>query len=277
MNQLPKISVVISTFSGERSSNLKEALDSIIEQSYSADEVVLVVDGPISLDQKQVIEVVKGYSTILRVLWLPHNVGRGKARNIGVESCRNPLVAIMDSDDISHYDRFRLTIDALVSNGADLVCSFQREFEDSNGKVLAIKRCPEIDVDIKAALRISCVISNPTILFTKEAWFKVGGFPDYRDCNEDYLFFLRLAKAGASFYCVQKALLNVRVSESQRNRRAGLNVYIDDFIFRRACVKEGHHSLLFGVFIMAVLSVKRLSPKVVRNLLNYFWRKRRFY
>jgi glycosyltransferase involved in cell wall biosynthesis len=269
-----KFTVVMATYFFEKASNLDDALKSIFEQSVTPDEVILVVDGDIGTDQKKVIQKFSLDYDFFSVIWLDENVGRGKARNIGVENAKHDLIAIMDSDDIACFDRFKLTIDALISREVDLVSSLQEEFDGFTGQSLAVKQCPEFDYEIKKSLLFSCVISNPSIIFKKTAWVSVGGFPDFQSWNEDYLFFLRLKKAGFKFYCVREPLIHVRISTDQKNRRAGLDAFKSDLAFRLICVKEKHHSIFYAIFILIVFGVKRFSPKMVRNFLNYVWRRR---
>jgi len=268
-----KFSVVMSTYAGETCGNLSLACASLYNQTYKPDEIILVVDGPVSHSLRITIDKqIILYQTV-KVIWLLENVGRGQARNIGILNSQFNIIAIMDSDDIARPNRFERSIKIMQEKNVDLICSLQQEFDDKSDTKLGIKWCPQNDIAIKKALRFSCVISNPTTMFCKSFWEKAGGYPLYKDSNEDYLFFLRGGKQGLKFYCIQEPLLDVRISNAQRLRRSGLTVFNQDVIFRKACVKEGHHSFLYAIYILSIYAVKRLSPPKFQFLLNKLWRK----
>lgn len=270
----PPFSVVISTYHGEVAANLGTAIESIFEQTVPPDDVVLVVDGAVDSEQEELIKMLSLSHATLRVIWLRSNVGRGVARNIGIKEALHDIVALMDSDDISCADRFQQTLIAMQQRNADIVCSLQEEFDNSSFKVLCTKKCPEHDEAIKSSLKLTCIVSNPSIIFKKDIWHTVGGFPHFRNANEDYLFFLRAAKHNFVFYCVQRPLLRVRISSEQKRRRAGLNAFKDDIAFRMLCISEGHHSRAFALFALSLFLVKRLSPQYMRDAMNYIWRRR---
>lgn len=270
-----KFSVVLTTYINEKASNLNESLESVYNQSVPPSEVIVVVDGSIDDEQRQIINVFKR-SKGTNIINLDTNQGRGKARNIGIENARYDYVAIMDSDDIACYTRFEESIKIITLKNVDLVCSFQEEFDHDTRSSLSIKRCPEKNFDIYKALNFTCVISNPTILFKKQIWADAGGYPGFAHCNEDYLFFLRLRKLGAKLYCIQKPLIKVRIYEEQRKRRAGFLILLEDIKFRIMCAREGHHSYFYALFTIVIFSFKRLSPEPIRKLLNSVWRKRKF-
>jgi glycosyltransferase involved in cell wall biosynthesis len=89
------ISCVVPVFNGER--YLREALDSILRQTYRALEVIVADDG--STDGTA--EVVSGYGDQLRYLWQP-NAGPTAARNLGLSAARGEYVAFLDADDLWH-------------------------------------------------------------------------------------------------------------------------------------------------------------------------------
>ncbi|WP_139764214.1 glycosyltransferase, partial [Salmonella enterica] len=72
---------------------------SIYEQTLPADEIVLILDGDITVELNFIIQK---WSKILpiKVFSLSKNVGLGKALNIGLEKCQHDIVLRMDTDDI---------------------------------------------------------------------------------------------------------------------------------------------------------------------------------
>jgi glycosyltransferase involved in cell wall biosynthesis len=94
----PLISCIIGVYNGER--YLREALDSILAQTYRPLEIIVADDG--STDSTA--EVVAGYGKKVRYLWQP-NAGPAAARNLGI--CRAPgdFIAFLDADDVWHPEK----------------------------------------------------------------------------------------------------------------------------------------------------------------------------
>ena len=109
------ISVLISVYSSENPEFLGLALDSIWGgQERKPDQVVLVEDGPLTPELRDVIERFRNqlgdkFSGIRN----PANLGLTKSLNRGMAVCRGDYVARMDSDDISAPSRFRIQAEYL--------------------------------------------------------------------------------------------------------------------------------------------------------------------
>ena len=95
MEQEPLISVIIPTYNREKT--IDRAVDSVLKQTYSNLEVIVVDDG--SSDRTE--EIVKGISDPrVRFYKLPQNGGAGHARNEGVKLAGGELIAFHDSDGV---------------------------------------------------------------------------------------------------------------------------------------------------------------------------------
>ena len=80
-----EFSVLMSVYYKENPEYLKRALDSILNQTITADEIVLIKDGPLTKELDDAIaNYEEKYIAILRVLSLENNVGLGEALNYGV-------------------------------------------------------------------------------------------------------------------------------------------------------------------------------------------------
>ena len=100
MSNRPLVSVVIIFWNAERF--LQEAIESVLGQSYSAWELLLVDDG--STDGSTAIARHCAGRYPERVRYLEHpghaNLGMSAARNCGVRGARGPCVAFLDADDV---------------------------------------------------------------------------------------------------------------------------------------------------------------------------------
>ena len=126
-----EFSVLMSVYYKENPEYLKRALDSILNQTITADEIVLIKDGPLTKELDDAIaNYEEKYIAILRVLSLENNVGLGEALNYGVRHCKYDLIARMDTDDIALPTRFELQMKEFIENKELALCGGQiAEFE----------------------------------------------------------------------------------------------------------------------------------------------------
>ncbi|WP_165855281.1 glycosyltransferase family 2 protein [Marinobacter sp. JSM 1782161] len=95
MNEQPLVSVVIATYN--MGHYLPEAIQSVLDQSWQALEVVVVDDG--STDNTA--EAMQAFATDERVRYIPTgNQGQPRAKNRGLEEARGDFIAFCDADDL---------------------------------------------------------------------------------------------------------------------------------------------------------------------------------
>ena len=141
-------SVLLSLYIKEHPEFLKQSLDSLFTQTLPPDEIVLVLDGPLT---QELNEVVSAYATrydrILKVVPLPQNLGLGRALNEGLKHCSYELVARMDTDDIAKPERFAKQIAIFEKYPeVDVVSAWLDEFEGDVSRIRSIKKLPEWDM-----------------------------------------------------------------------------------------------------------------------------------
>lgn len=94
----PLISCIVPVYNGERF--LREALDSILAQTYRPLEIIAVDDGSTDGTAK----VVEGYGSQIHYVWQP-NTGPPAARDLGVSKAEGEFVAFLDADDLWHPEK----------------------------------------------------------------------------------------------------------------------------------------------------------------------------
>lgn len=187
------ISVIIPTFN--RASLLERALDSVLSQTYSNWELIVVDDG--STDRTA--DVVSDWSARVEIkqklqfLKLPTNQGVSAARNHGAEAATGEWLAFLDSDDEWLPDRLSSQF-GLVASRPDLRWVHGEEIWVRNGRAVPVApryrkhggfifdRCVDV-----------CCVGTSTVLIGRELFLRAGGFrPKFVVC-EDYDLWLRVA------------------------------------------------------------------------------------
>ena len=105
MESQPLISVIIPVHNGER--YLAEAIESVLNQSYSAHEVIIVDDG----SDDGSAEVARKFGSSVRYSHQPHS-GISAARNQGVKLANGMYLAVQDADDVWVKEKSKLQMAA---------------------------------------------------------------------------------------------------------------------------------------------------------------------
>ena len=204
MNNYPIISVVMSVFNGE--DYLREAIESILFQTYTDFEFIIVNDG--STDKS--LEIIKSYDDDRIIVIDQKNIGLSKSLNKGVAASKGEFIARMDADDICHRDRFQVQVDFLINNRDCVVVGSNACYIDMVGNILYFSDCLSEWNEIKKVLPKSPFFHSST-MFSKEAFEKVGGYYDeIPQFFEDQILWNRLSKVG-ELWNLKQALLSYRI------------------------------------------------------------------
>mgnify|MGYP004680344755 CR=1 FL=1 len=265
-----KFSVSMCVYGGDNSEWFQTAVESILNQSLKPDEVVLVVDGPIPDELNEIVKIYER-NPLFNVIRLEKNQGHGNARRMGLDNCKNELVAIMDADDISKSDRFEKQIEEFKKNQSlDIVGGNITEFIDDEKNIVAERIVPADDAEIKAYMKKRCPMNLVSVMFKKTSVERVGGFIDWY-CEEDYYLWLRMALAEMRFANVSDILVNVRVGKDMYKRRGGWKYYKSEAKLQKYMLK--HKIINFPTYLSN--KTKRFIVQVLmpNNLRGWVFKK----
>ena len=119
----PSVSVIIPVYNSERF--LKECLDSVLKQSLSNIEIIIINDG--STDNSE--EICKTYLFDPRVqYYCKQNEGTSAARQDGLERATGDYVGFVDSDDWLEPNMYEIMYNTAIKENADIVmCGFFKD------------------------------------------------------------------------------------------------------------------------------------------------------
>lgn len=122
-------SVLISVYYKEKPEYLKDAINSIFNQTLRPNEVILVEDGKLTDELHNTIKKLQEKYNEIKTVCLKENKGLGPALNEGLKHCSYNIVARMDSDDICMPDRFKIQTDFLEKHPEiDIISGWIDEF-----------------------------------------------------------------------------------------------------------------------------------------------------
>lgn len=174
-----KISVVMPVYNAEN--YLKEAIDSILNQTFIDFELIIINDG--STDSSD--GIISGY-TDPRIVYLKNEGNRGLVYtlNRGFSLARGEYIARMDSDDIAMPDRFVKQIEYLEKNASVGICAMGIE---QIGELGGVRYFSERSEEIAVDLLFQCALCHPTVMIRKSMLieYQLAYDPDYEKA-EDY-------------------------------------------------------------------------------------------
>ncbi len=127
----PKVSVLMAVYNGER--YLREAIESILAQTFTDFEFLIVNDG--STDSSRDI-VLSYHDSRIRLIDNPENMGLTKSLNRGLSLARGEYVARQDADDRSHALRLEKQIAFMNVHQDVVLIGTQARIIDENGRTL---------------------------------------------------------------------------------------------------------------------------------------------
>jgi glycosyltransferase involved in cell wall biosynthesis len=187
---MPRIAVIIPTYN--RAALVTRAIESVLAQTYTNYELVVVDDG----SEDNTLEIVKQYSGC-RYVRVEHSGLPSVVRNAGVRSTDTPYVAFLDSDDEWLPDKLAVQTEILESDpDVGLVCSnaFLTEGGDPEKRELYLKHGQGKSGRIlKELIRDNFIITS-TVLMRRDTFERSGGFCEDPKLQavEDYDLWLRL-------------------------------------------------------------------------------------
>ena len=194
----PLVSVVIPTYN--RADLVAAAINSVLGQTYSNIEVIVVDDG--STDKTE--EVLADFGSTISVI-KQANAGPAIARNRGIAAARGEIIAFLDSDDLWLPTKLARQVQSLDMAGPDAICSLCNctvlYTDGSKSTTFAIADLhPQFSTGIwinpVEVLLNRFVLFNQAVIIRRAALEKVGYFAESLRFGEDYDLPFRLALEG---------------------------------------------------------------------------------
>jgi len=202
----PKITVIMPVYNGEK--YLKEAINSILNQTYTDFELLLINDASTD-DTERIINSYKDH----RIIYIKNEINLGliKTLNKGLDLARGEFIARMDADDIALPARFEKQVSVLQNNPEIGVCGtwFTPLIDGLKKKTI---QHPQDSESIKIHLLGYCTMGHPTIMLRKKVISNLRYDNDYQ-AAEDYELWTRLSRI-TKLYNIQESLLQYRFHDT---------------------------------------------------------------
>jgi glycosyltransferase involved in cell wall biosynthesis len=262
------LDIVMTTFNEDKTL-LKRSLDSIMQQTYTDFQLILVLEpndtntcfiDEYALNNKQIV-VIKN----------KQKLGFVASLNKGVKSSTAKYIARLDTDDVCHPERLSKQVQYLEENHDVDVLGAWVTYDDTSP---VVRQYPEHHNNIKDSFLLSNAIAHPVVVLKRELFKKFGYYDELFVYSEDLELWLRLLAKGCRFHNLQESLLTYSIG--RRNEKPKLDrVFI--FQARLRHNKDIYHYVpaMLSILIYKVLSftpnnlftlIKRILSKRIGNL-----------
>ena len=261
-----KFSVLMSLYFKEKPEYLCEAMDSILNQTVLPDQIVIVKDGPLTEELDTVLDAyISQQPDLYTVVPLEKNRGLGLALAEGMLHCKNELIARMDTDDIARSDRFALQLKEFEDDpDLDICGSHIVEFEDNVNHIVAQRKVPLTDKEIKEYQKRRDSFNHMTVMYKKSTVLRAG---NYQSCMlmEDTLLWVNMILAGAKCKNIDDTLVFARIGRDMFERRGGYSYFLKYRSGRKRIKETGYISNWDYYYTLLVQLVVALIPNKVRG------------
>ncbi len=255
-----EITVLLPVYYKDNATYLEEAINSVLNQSLMPSEVLILVDGEIGNELRFVLEQFNNkYGDIVNIKYFKENRGLGLLLNDGVKLAKYDIIARMDSDDVSVYDRLEKQLQYLIDNKADVVGGQVLEFTEDMNTEIGFKKVPcSFEEVVKYSTKRN-PINHMSVMFKKQVVINVGNYKDFQGF-EDYVLWLEIIKRGYTVVNMPNTLVNVRAGDSMIKRRRGFKYLLKELEVQKYCYKQGYIRKTDLVINMGIRTVIRLIP-----------------
>lgn len=201
---MEKVSVIMPCYNDGQ--YIREAIDSVKNQTYPNIEIVVIDDGSDDPKTCQILDELVGEVCLLK----SKHLRPAGARNLGIQNATGKYILPLDSDDKIDATYIEKCVNVLKDNekiGA--VYCYADLFGEKSG---------EWDLPRYSFKRM--LVDNivfVTAMFRKEDWEKVGGFDTDMDSGmEDYAFWISILALGKEIYQIPETLFHYRIKKTSR-------------------------------------------------------------
>lgn len=211
----PVVSVIMPAYNA--SNYIQESINSVIAQTYSNWELIIVDDGSTDVTSS----IITNNSNLDNRIKSFHqeNGKQGKARNFGIAFARGMYIAFLDSDDLWLPEKLEIQLQEIKEKNVDLVFSDSYVFSDSN-VYDKTKTMNTLNVTLKGLEAFKMFLQGNripllTVLVKKEKIHLVNGFTEKSEIPlaEDYHLWLKMLINKCIFYGSDKTLASYRVHD----------------------------------------------------------------
>lgn len=256
----PLVSIILPVYNAQKT--IKEALLSIVNQTYRNIEIIIINDGSYD-NSKSIIKSINDE----RICYYDNDGNKGiiYSLNRAINIAKGEYIARMDADDISLPLRVERQVSIMENNPQIAVCGCNIElFGVTDNKKKSTLQMLNSNGLKSLLVKVPC-FAHPTVMIRKSVLDENNLCYDQEYLHaEDYKLWIDMAKAG-DFYMIKEKLFKYRISNTQITQPSNIKqietakrcrlLYIDRFIGKHYADSIAEE----GVSLSLIKSIKKVS------------------
>jgi glycosyltransferase involved in cell wall biosynthesis len=291
-SNLPLITVLMPVYNGAK--YLNEAIDSILNQTFSDFEFLIIDDG--STDQS-IDQIMLYDDPRIQLIKNKKNLGQSETLNKGLSLARGEYIARMDQDDISIPERLKKQLDFMENNSDVDVCGSWVQLMGKYNGIIELETQSE---EIKISLLTNQNLAHPAVMIRKDTLVKYDlNYNPTFTIGNDYDLWVRMFEY-CSFANIPEALIKYRMHDNQyskimweqnnaetnrilTNLLKIIGIHLDDsdlIIHKKVFTGYGIDSLSIGEVFKYLMRLRTsnlrkniFDPVIFNEFLRIKWRK----
>jgi glycosyltransferase involved in cell wall biosynthesis len=251
----PKVTVLMPAYNA--GNYIAEAIYSVLEQSFTDFELLIINDGSTD-DTEKIVSAIKDPRI---VLISQQNKGVSAALNLGLSYARSPYIARFDADDICYPDRLKIQYDFITTYPEYSIIGTAADYVDADGHYIFTHHpVGHLNEEIQQLKYSVCPFIHSSVFYKKELVLSNGGYNENAYTFEDHFLWVNILKDQKACNLSQ-ALIKVRLNPQS------------------ITVDERWHSRKFRSIKYSTLKTRSISQAQGSELYQisgkqYPWRKR---
>jgi glycosyltransferase involved in cell wall biosynthesis len=251
---MPTVSIIIPTYN--RAILVKESIQSVLEQTYTDYEIIVVDDG--STDNTR--ETVAAFSDKIIYVY-QQNRGRSNARNHGISLAKGNYIAFLDSDDLFLPGKLEKQVEVMEKNPGVLLSHTSYQCTDIEKKYIETVKSGSFTGNVYPKIIGHCPIATPTVMVRRSVFSEEIKFKETLSTGEDAILWIQIARK-SPILGIEEPLSIVRIDE----RSASMNPRVQI----KGIINIINNTVGFNAILMA-----RILPVLLSRGLLFCWRKAR--
>jgi len=264
----PLVSILLATYNSE--DFIREALDSILSQTYRNLEIVLCDDA----SSDGTVSILKEYQKRdkrIKIIENKKNLGISLNMNNGIKACNGKYIAILDGDDWAYPYRVEEQVNLMEENPKVVLCSGYMDICDEKLNVKTTRKYPLTNKEIRKAIVRYNPISHPASMWRTSELKKTDLYSEKFPIARDYDLIVRISGFG-EYRNIDKSLIKYRVREkSETGKRVRQTQWYSFYIQMKAHfeydfpLKFGDKLFLFFRLIATAILPVSLQRYIANN------------
>lgn len=243
---LPTVSVIITCYNYGK--YLKGCLDSVLNQSFSNFEIIIVNDG--SIDNTD--EIVENFQSLSNIKYIKQpNKGQAIAKNVGIQNSSGDFIAFLDADDAWEKDKLKKQLPLFEKNNVGVVYSRAMYVNDQGQSIKNLKTTEKYLIPKSGKVTENLFLDNfvpfSSSIIRKDCFKKCGIFDVSLQMGIDWDLWLRISTV-YEFDFVDEPLLIYRVGHAgQMSKNLEIRQQCSDKIMSNFLMTHRNHLSMWTI------------------------------